>query len=172
MPACTLSKNVKKMKELVFEGLGIMYLLSVIVMLIVIVAIGIDFLSGWNKAKLRGEERTSYAASRSFTKILIYEGITMIGVCMDTMIHFAWAMFMDSAYYVPLMAIVFGIILCLTEAWSVREKADRKQRKRMDDAAAAIAAILDKETVLTLIQNRLRENEGTGHRTELERDDF
>lgn len=160
------------MKELIFEGLDIMFLLSVIVMLIVIVAIGIDFVSGWNKAKLRGEERNSYAASRSFMKILIYEGITIIGVCMDTMIHFAWAMFMDSAYYVPLMTVVFGIILCLTEAWSVKEKADHKQRKRMDEAAQAIAAILDKETVLALIQNRLRENEGTGQREVLENDNF
>ena len=148
------------MKELIFEGMGIMYLLSVIVMMVVIVAIGIDFVSGWRKAKLRGDEHTSYAASRSFTKILIYEGIVMIGICMDTMIHFAWAMFMDSAYFVPLAAVAFGIILCIVEAWSVKEKADKKQRKRMDDAAAALATVLDKETILALIQNRLRENEG------------
>lgn len=139
--------------------MGIMYLLSVIVMMVVIVAIGIDFVSGWRKAKLRGDEHTSYAASRSFTKILIYEGIVMIGICMDTMIHFAWAMFMDSAYFVPLAAVAFGIILCIVEAWSVKEKADKKQRKRMDDAAAALATVLDKETILALIQNRLRENE-------------
>jgi hypothetical protein len=160
------------MKELIFEGLDIMFLLSVIVMLIVIVAIGVDFLAGWHKAKMRGDERTSYAASRSFTKVLIYEGITFLGICMDTMIHFVWAMFMDSAYYVPLMAIMFGIILCLTEAWSVREKADHKQRKRMDEAAQAIAAILDKGTILALIQNRLRENEGAGQREVLENDNF
>jgi hypothetical protein len=144
------------MKELIFEGMGIMYMLAVIVMLIVVAAIGVDFVSGWRKAKLRGDERTSYAASRSLTKILIYEGLVIIGILMDTMIHFAWAMFMDSAYYVPLAAIVFATILCIVEAWSVREKADRKQRKRMDEAAAALAQILDKETVLALLQNRIR----------------
>lgn len=158
------------MKELIFEGLGIMYMLSVIVMVTVVVAIFIDFASGWRKAKLRGEDRTSYAASRSFTKILIYEGIVMIGICMDTLIHFAWAMFMDSAYYVPLAAIAFGIVLCLVESWSVKEKADKKQRKHMEDAAAALATILDKETIMTLLQNRLRENDGVGHRTESDND--
>lgn len=160
------------MKELIFEGLGIMYLLSAIVMLTVAVAIAIDFASGWRKAKLRGDEHTSYAASRTFTKILIYEGIVLIGVCMDTMLHFAWAQFMDSAYYVPLASIVFGIILCIVEAWSVQEKADKKQRRRMEDAAAVLASVLDKDTIMTLLQNRLRENEGAGHREVLDNDNF
>ena len=146
------------MRELIFEGLGIMYCLSVVVMVAVTVAMAVDFVSGWHKAKLRGDEHTSYAASRTLTKMLIYHGICLIGVCMDTMIHFAWAQFMDSAYYAPLATIVFGIALCLVEIWSVREKADQKQRKRMDEAAQAIAAVLDKETVLALLQNRLRDS--------------
>ena len=159
------------MKELIFEGLGLMYMLAVIVMITVAVAIGIDFVSGWRKAKLRGDEHTSYAASRTFTKILIYEGIVLIGICMDTMIHFAWAQFMDSAYYAPLASVSFGLILCVVEAWSVKEKADKKQRKRMEDAATALAAVLDKETILTLLKNRLRETEGEGHREVLDKDD-
>ena len=159
------------MKELIFEGMGVMYLLAVIVMITVAVAIAIDFVSGWRKAKLRGDEHTSYAASRSLTKILIYEGMILIGICMDTMIHFAWAMFMESAYYVPLAAIFFGLILCLVEAWSVREKADKKQRNRMEDAAAALAAVLDKDTVLELLRNRLKNSEGEGHCVELDKND-
>jgi hypothetical protein len=75
---------------------------------------------------------------------------------MDTMTHFAGVMFMESAYYVPLIAILFGIVLCIVEAWSVKEKAEEKQRKRMDDAAAALANVLDKETILALIQNGIR----------------
>lgn len=146
------------MKELIFEGIGMMYLLAVIVMIAVVVAMTVDGVSGWRKAKLRGEARTSYGFSRTLTKFLIYEGILLIGVCIDTMIHFAWAMFMDGAYYVPLMSIALGIVLCMVEIWSVREKADRKQRKRMEEAAAALAAILDRETVLSLLQSRIREN--------------
>lgn len=150
------------MRELIFEGLDVMYTLAVIVMVTVIVAMGVDFLSGWNKAKIRGDEHTSYAASRTLTKFLIYEGMCLIGVCMDTMIHFVWAQFMDGAYYVPLATIVLGIILCIVEIWSVREKADHKQRKRMDEAAQALAAILDKETVMELLRGRLRQNDPYG----------
>lgn len=159
------------MKYLIFEGLGMMYLLAVIVMITVAIAIAIDFVSGWRKAKLRGDEHTSYAASRTFTKILIYEGIVLIGICMDTMIHFAWAQFMDSAYYAPLAAVAFGLILCIVEAWSVKEKADKKQRKRMEDAANVLASLMDKETMLTILQSKLRETDGEGHRTELNKDD-
>lgn len=39
------------MKELVFDGLGIMYMLAVVVMVAVIVAMCVDFLSGWRKAQ-------------------------------------------------------------------------------------------------------------------------
>ena len=81
----------------------------------------------------------------------------MIGICMDTMIHFAWAMFMDSAYYVPLSAVLFGIGLCIVEAWSVKEKAEKKQRKRMEDAAEVLASLLDKQTMLDLLSSRVRE---------------
>ncbi len=152
----------ENMKELVFDGLGVMYCLAVVVMVAVIVAMAVDFLSGWRKARLRGDEHTSYAASRSLTKFLIYEGILLIGVCIDTMVHFVWAMLMDGSYFVPLMTIVWGIILCLVEAWSVKEKADRKQRKRMDDAAAALAQILDKETVLEILRTRMEGEVGSG----------
>ncbi len=144
------------MEELVFKGMGLMYMLAVLVMVAVIVAMGVDFVSGWRKATLRGDEKTSYAASRTLTKFLIYEGMLLIGVCMDTMIHFAWAMFMDGAYYVPLATISIGIVLCIVEIWSVREKADHKQRKRMDEAAAALAQILDKDTVLEILKARMK----------------
>ena len=165
---------MNEMKELVFDGMGIMYMLAVIVMVAVIVAMCVDFLSGWRKARLRGDEHTSYAASRSLTKFLIYEGILLIGVCIDTMIHFVWAMLMDGSYFVPLMTIVWGIILCIVEAWSVKEKADKKQRKRMDDAAAALANILDRETVLEILKARVKEKESADivNRTTLDNDDF
>ena len=147
-----------EMKELVIDGLGIMYMLAVVVMVAVIVAMGVDFVSGWRKATLRGDEKTSYAASRTLTKFLIYEGILLIGVCIDTMIHFVWAMLMDGSYFVPLMTIAWGIVLCIVEAWSVKEKADRKQRKRIDEAVILLSQILDKETVAELLKSRLHDN--------------
>ena len=152
----------ESMKELVFDGLGVMYMLAVLVMVAVIVAMSVDFVSGWRKATLRGEEKTSYAASRTLTKFLIYEGILLIGVCIDTMIHFVWAMLMDGSYFVPLLTIGWGIVLCIVEAWSVKEKADMKQRKRMDAAAEALANILDRETVLEILRTRMKSEVGSG----------
>lgn len=143
----------------IFEGLGVMYLLSVIVMIAVVVAMAVDFVSGWRKAKIRGDDHTSYAASRSLTKFLIYEGILIIGVCIDTMIHFVWFMFMESNYIVPLMSIAWGIILCVVEGWSVKEKADKKARKRMDEAATDLAKVLDKETVLELLRAQMKDRD-------------
>ena len=159
------------MRGQIFEGLGLMYLLAVIVMTAVVVAIAVDFVSGWRKAKLRGDEHTSYAASRTFTKILIYEGIVLIGICMDTMIHIAWGQFMEGVYYTPLASVAFGLVLCIVEAWSVKEKADKKQRKRMEDAASALAGLLDKETILTLLQNRMRRTADGGDTDIHEKDD-
>lgn len=143
----------------IFEGLGVMYMLSVVAMIAVIFAMAVDFVSGWRKAKMRGDEHTSYAASRTLTKFLIYEGILIIGVCIDTMIHFVWDMFMEGSYYVPLMTIGWGIILCVVEAWSVKEKADKKARKRMDEAATALAKVLDKETVLELLRAQMKDRD-------------
>ena len=144
------------MKE-IFDGLGVMSMLVVLVMLVVIVAMAVDFVSGWRKAKMRGDEHTSYAASRTLTKFLVYESMVIIGGCMDVMVHFAWLQFMDGVYMVPILTICIGIVLCMVEAWSVKEKAESKQRKRMDEAAAALAKILDKETVMEFLRTQTRE---------------
>lgn len=161
---------MNEMQE-ILDGLDIMLMLSVLVMIAVMVAMGVDFVSGWRKAKIRGDEHTSYAASRTLTKFLIYEGMLLIGVCMDTMVHFAWRMFSDADYVIPMATILLGIMLCLVEMWSVREKAEKKQRKRMDEAAAALAQVLDKETVLELLKDRAKRREGEGHREILDKDD-
>ncbi len=140
------------MKEIVSEafiGLGLMYLIAVIMMFAVIFAMCIDFVSGWRKAKERGEEHTSYAFSRSLTKFLIYEGIALISTCIDTIIHFVWAQFADkgSYYFVPVVTAFACIILCVVEWWSVKEKANQKQRRRMTEAADLVVSILKDETI-------------------------
>ncbi len=140
----------------ILQGLGVMTMLVVMVMVAVIIAMAVDCVSGWRKAKLRGDEHTSYAFSRSLTKFLIYEGMVIIGGCMDFMLHFVWSQFMDGVYYVPCLTVAIGIILCVVEIWSVKEKADAKQRKQIDNAAAALAKILDKETVLAFLNAQMK----------------
>lgn len=143
------------MKE-IFAGLGVMSMLVVIVMIAVLIAMAIDCVSGWRKAKLRGDEHTSYAFSRSLTKFLIYEGMCIIGGCMDVMVHFAWWQFMESVYAVPMMTILIGFVLCIVEAWSVKEKADKKQRKQIETAVAILTKALGKEAVSEFIAEVLK----------------
>lgn len=164
---------MREIAEEAFRGLGLMYMLSVVMMIAVIVAMGLDLASGWRKAKLRGEERTSYGFSRSFSKFLIYEGIAIVGTCIDTMIHFVWAQFANGTYYfVPVVTAFLCTILCIVEAWSIREKADQKQRRRMNEAAGVVATILTddsfKQAIIKAASDKLAE---TSQRTVLDKDD-
>lgn len=103
----------------ILKGLPLMYLIEVLAMVIVIVAIGMDLMFGWRKAKIRGEARTSYAFSRTITKFALYEGVLLICLGIDTLIHFAWAMFAETVYCVPLVSCLCAIVLCIVEIWSM-----------------------------------------------------
>lgn len=140
----------------IFEGMGLMYMLCVIAMILVVIAMGVDLVSGVHKAKLRGEARTSYGFSRTLTKFLIYEGILLISTCIDSMVHFIVYMMTDKVYLVPCMCLVMGIVLCAVEGWSVYEKADNKQRRRIADVATIAASLADKDTLQEVVNEAIR----------------
>lgn len=141
----------------IFEGMGLMYMLCVIAMIVVIIAMCVDLISGIRKAKSRGEARTSYGFSRTLTKFLIYQGIMMICACIDTLIHFIVYMMTDSVYLVPALSCFFGIVLCGVEGWSVYEKAEDKQRRRINDVATAAVKLIDKETLTEIVSDAIRQ---------------
>lgn len=143
------------MKEII-QGLGIMYTISVIAMIAVIVAMAVDLISGIRKAKIRGEARTSYGFSRSLTKFLIYQGILLIATCIDTLLHFGLYNIIDTTYIVPCTELLMAIILCGVELWSVYEKAETKERRKMAQIAQAGAQILDKEVLAAAIAEVLK----------------
>ena len=68
------------MEELngILHGLPLLATILLVAMLAVLVAMGSDLCFGWRKAKMRGEARTSYAFSRSFSKFLLYIKLTVI----------------------------------------------------------------------------------------------
>lgn len=125
--------------------------LSVMAMLLVIVAMGMDLVYGWRKAKERGDAHSSYAFSRTITKFALYEGVLVIGSCMDLVVHFAWPMFASNNYAVPCVTFFLTIVLCIVEIWSMREKADQKTRNRINDAAKLIAQTIGKEQLARMI---------------------
>lgn len=141
----------------IFEGFGVMAIVSVIAMLIVIVAMAVDLVSGVRKAKLRGEARTSYGFSRTLTKFLVYEGILIVAVGIDALLHFGLWQFGAGNYVVPCTELVMAVVLCAVEMWSVSEKAEDKQRRRMVQLAAKGVELLDREALRGVLVDVLRE---------------
>ena len=142
----------------IFNGLGILYSIAVVCMIVVIIAMGVDLVSGWRKAKLRGEARTSYGLSRSLTKFLIYEGVLLISCGIDTMMHFAWLQLTkDTIYCIPLATILLAVVLCVVEGWSVMEKAEDKTRNRIDKALQTIIAAIGKDKAVEVIQDLMKD---------------
>lgn len=130
----------------ILSGLPVMYLLVVVSMVVVICAMCMDAMFGWRKAKERGEARTSYLFSRSISKFALYEGVLCIAGGIDTLIHFVWAQFSTTSIHcVPLVSILVAVTLCIVEMWSMREKAEEKTRRNLNQAIKVVADVLQKE---------------------------
>ena len=144
------------------KGLGTMYLVEVVAMIVVIVAMSMDASFGWRKAKLRGEARTSYLFSRSITKFALYEGVMLIACGIDTLIHFVWAQFNHTtAYIAPLASCLVAIVLCVVEIWSMREKADDKTRANFNQAIQIVADAMSKEQVSEIVKKVITDDKKT-----------
>lgn len=145
------------MEELngILHGVPILALIHLVAIISVIIAMMADLCFGWRKAKIRGEERTSYAFSRTFTKFLLYMGIMIVTGCIDLLIHFVLYMF-GYCYFVPVLAIGAAIGLCLTEIWSMKEKADKKTRNSMKHAVEIMQNAMPPEQVAALLSMVLK----------------
>lgn len=129
----------------------------VMAMLLTMVAMAVDLCFGWRKAKERGDAHSSYAFSRTITKFVLYEGCLLIGSCVDTLVHYVWPMLgMDIDYKVPLFTFFLAIVLCCTELWSMREKADEKTRNRINDVSEMIAKSIGKDRLAKMIAEAVK----------------
>lgn len=135
-----------------------MLLVAVFAGVIVFLAMIIDLISGLQKAKQRGEVRTSYGLSRSLNKFIMYEGGMMIGLGMDCLIHFSKLLNLfglDAIADVPVITCMIGVFLLITEFLSVREKADDKTRKNFSTTAELLQTLFSKEEIKEMIKKRL-----------------
>lgn len=138
------------MKE-ILNGTDNLLLIGVIVILIVFIAMLIDLVSGWQKAKQRDEAHNSYALSRTLNKFLQYEGGVLIALCIDVLLHLChfWSLVgVNLLTTIPVVAILIGIYLCVVEYLSLREKADEKQRKHFAQVDSAAIKLLSKEELV------------------------
>lgn len=137
------------MEQLVL-GMRWMLLLVVVAMVLTMVAMAVDLAFGWRKAKERGDAHTSYAFSRTITKFILYEGCIIVGACVDVLLHLSVPEF-GVSYNVPFGAFFIAIVLCCTEIWSMREKADEKTRNRINQAATMLVKAIGKEQLVKMI---------------------
>lgn len=146
------------MEELngILHGLPLLATILLVAMLAVLVAMGSDLCFGWRKAKMRGEARTSYAFSRSFSKFLLYMGMMIVSGCIDMLIHFVMYMF-NVYYYVPVVAIAIAIVLCVTEIWSMKEKADEKTRNSIKNAIDLVQKTLTHDQIVAVLAEAMRQ---------------
>lgn len=139
----------------IFDGIGNMLIIALVAMIVVLMAMIVDLISGLRKAKVRGEYRSSEALKRTFTKFITYEGGMIIALCFDILIHMSRLVQLfglDVIYGVPVISCLVGMFLCVVEFISVREKAEQKTKKQMDDAAKLLNTMLQNDNLKDVLR--------------------
>jgi phage-related holin len=129
------------------EGVLPMMIIVCIETLVIMIAMAVDFFSGYYKAKLRGEVRNSMGMKRTVSKFILYIGSVMIASGVDLIFFICgfWGIIRFSALSsVPVVTTVVSIFICAIEIRSVWEKAERKQKRDALQTAEAVVALLGK----------------------------
>lgn len=134
-----------------FDTLRIKLAVVAIMWLLVATAITLDLISGWRKAKRRGEARTSLGLRRTVSKTVLYYALMLFAFMFDCIGMF----FYDE----PCVTLVAAAFLIFIEAKSIFEKAHNKEKRMLnkhfedlsillenrDDLAKGIAELLKKQ---------------------------
>lgn len=152
-----------KIDELIADGLfaGVdkMMLVAVTACIIVFLAMIIDLISGLQKARQRGDIRSSWGLKRSLQKFIMYEGGMMIAVGMDLLIHFCkllQLLRLDVIYGLPVITCLVGLFLLLVEFLSVREKADEKMRNEFHRVGSMAEKVLSKDELIDALRELIK----------------
>lgn len=106
-----------------------------IMWLFVAISIVLDLVSGWRKAKERGEARTSYGLRRTVTKTVLYYAMMLFAFMFDCI-----GMFFYPLPYVTFIASAFLIFI---EGKSMLEKAHDKDKRKLTRNLQDLGVILD-----------------------------
>lgn len=114
----------------------------------VIISTGLDMYLGIKKSKKLGIKITSTGIRRTFEKLQYYLSTMFIFSLIDFLNPF-WNLF--GYKDIPILTIFWGIVLILTEMFSIREKAEDKDRRNSD---AVAKEVLEKAVdILKLVKN-------------------
>lgn len=146
--------------EVLFEGTRPMLAIAGACIGFVIIAMAIDLISGVYKAKQRGEVRTSYGLSRTVSKFILYCGSAMIAAMIDLMIHYSHLMILMKfapLVGVPVVTCLLSVFLCIIEIKSIREKADEKTNKDVDDVARMLLYAIGRERLREIVGDKVED---------------
>lgn len=147
--------------EGVLVGIGQMLSVMVVAMVIVMLAMVVDLVSGINKAKANGQMRTSWGLKRTLSKFIMYEGSMLIAGGVDVLMHSShlYELFrLESLSGVPFITCLVGAFLCVVEFLSVRESADVKTQKELSNTAKMLGQLLNKDELAMAIKEAIKES--------------
>lgn len=127
-----------------------------IMWLMVTIAMTIDLISGWHKAKERGEARTSYGLRRTVSKAVLYYALMLFAFMFDCIGTFFYAQ--------PYITLIAAAFLIFIECKSILEKAHEKDKWKMNKSIEELYIMLDnKEDLLKglseILKNKIKEDE-------------
>lgn len=123
----------------------------VFVVILVMMAVGIDLVFGLYKAGVRGEVRSSWGLKRTSVKILLYVGVILVMGFVDCLIHicrfyqmFGW----HDIVGIPVLACLIGIFFLCVEVKSMFESADEKTRTEITRGAQMVKEITENQQTM------------------------
>ncbi|MFL9834993.1 phage holin family protein [Chryseobacterium terrae] len=126
----------------------------------VLLAMIIDFFFGIRKAKQVGEVRSSEGYKRSVSKFNQYFGMLVFAFIFDAIVPISY-FFEFPISAIPVVSLLAAVALVFTEAKSVHEKGDEKQRRKLDASLVQVLELLEKkdDVIQELLSKYKKENE-------------
>lgn len=118
-----------------YQSLRSKLLIVAIMWLMVAIAIVVDLISGYRKAKERGEARTSYGLRRTVTKSVLYYALMLFAFMFDCIGTFF--------YPLPYITFIVAGFLIFIEGRSILEKAHDKDKRKLNKSLEELSIILD-----------------------------
>ena len=143
--------------EVLFEGTRNMLAIAGACIGFVILAMIIDLISGVYKARQRGAVRTSYGLSRTVGKFILYSGSVIIAMMIDLMLHYSHLMILMKLaplVGVPVVTCLLSVFLCIIEIKSIRERADEKTNKDVNEVARMLVELIGRERLRDMIATK------------------
>lgn len=109
----------------------------------VLISMMIDFYFGIRKAKQIGEQRRSEGYRRSVEKFNHYFGMLLYAFIFDAIVPTTF-FFSFPFSAIPAVSLLATVVLVFTEAKSVQEKAEDKQRRKVHNSFIQVMEMLEK----------------------------